>query len=37
MYFSSEVLTAVPLSRVIWKLDLSAPKNISPSEKLSRV
>lgn len=36
VYFSLEVLTAVPLSRVIWKLDLSAPKNMGPSEKLSR-
>lgn len=37
MYFSLEVLTVVPLSRVMWKLDLSASKNMGPLEKLSRV
>lgn len=37
MYFSLEVLTAVPLSKITWKLDLSAPENIGPLEKLSRV
>lgn len=36
VYFSLEVSTAVPLSRVIWKLDLSAPKNTGPSEQLSK-
>lgn len=28
---------SVPLSKIIWKLDLSAPKNMGPLEKLSRV
>lgn len=33
----SGILTAVPLSKIMWKLDLSAPKNMGPLEKLSRV
>lgn len=37
VYFCLEVLTAVPLSRVIWNHDLSAPKNMGPLVKLSRV